>query len=225
MTTRIERILSGLLTFAALVIALVVVRREFFAARPPVSRATLQLEYDSQWQGMLEQGIRMGAASAPLQLIEFVDFECPVCRGFHRNTWPAIQKKFRDQLALTVIHSPLSIHRFARIAARAIECATSVGQGSQMMEVVFTKQDSLGLKSWPGYAAEAGVSDTVQFTRCVTASNRLARIDSGLALFQRKGIRGTPTFFLNGWRFSIPPSDEEFARVADALLAGRKPAL
>ena len=93
------------------------------------------------------------------------------------------------------------------------------------MEVVFTKQDSLGLKSWPGYAAEARVSDTVQFTRCVTASNRLARIDSGLALFQRKGIRGTPTFFLNGWRFSIPPSDVEFARVADALLAGRKPAL
>lgn len=203
-----------------------IVRREFFAsppgAAPPADNA---IDYEDQWEVLLRAGQVVGSREAPLNLMEFVDFECPACRAYHRGTLQEIRRKFGSQLSLIYIHSPLPSHRFARVSAQAAECAAAQDRFAEFVDLVFEKQDSLGLKPWDSFGKEIGAPDPEGFDRCTTGVTSFPRVDSGLALARQIGVLGTPTLLLNGWRFPRPPTERDFSRVADALLAGRKPTL
>lgn len=221
-----DRVLSGLLTIAAIIMAAVLVKREFFPApRGPIQvPASGALEFDASWREYLAHGDVTTPPSAPITLIEFVDLECPACRGFHLGALRDARAEFGSQLDVRFVHWPLPSHRFARPAAEAAECARNQGRFSEFLEAVFERQDSLGLKSWAGFAHQAGVSDTVTFMACLRDPASLrARIDSGAATAERRSFFGTPTVFVNGWRFPSPPSSVRLREVITDLLAGREP--
>jgi protein-disulfide isomerase len=174
---------------------------------------------------MLPYGHLDGNPHAPVKLIEFLDLECPACRAFHHDALHEARARFGDSVSITYVHYPLRIHRFAKDAARAAECAAISGMFARVVDAVFAKQDSLGLKGWGGYARDAGVPDSSALTTCMKVGTGFTKIDSGLALAGRKRILGTPTLFLNGWRFDRPPSAEMLSKTVTDLLAGRKPGL
>jgi protein-disulfide isomerase len=222
-----ENALSWALTAAALAIAVVAVRREFFsgstvAPQPRILAAKGEVAREPHWQQLVDQGIRTGDADAPIHLVEFLDLECPACRGFHLRTLREARETYGPQLAVTFVHTPLPRHRFARLAAHAAECAGQQSRFYDFVDAIFARHDSLGLKPWTSYAADAGVADVTRFAACLTTAPA-ARIDSGFALAERFGITGTPTVLVNGWRFPAPPTMPELSRVIDDLLAGREP--
>lgn len=221
-----ERLLTALLTFAALLIAAALIRREFFPpARGPIMvPASGSMEYDPEWSSYLTHAIPDGPATAPVTLIEFVDIECPACRGFHREALAAARREFGTALDVRFVHWPLPNHRFARPGAEAAECAGRQGRFAEYLDALFAGQDSLGLKSWAGYAATAGVPDTLAFLACLRDPAPLrARIDSGVSTAERRGFFGTPTVLANGWRFPAPPSSVRLTEVIRDLLGGREP--
>ncbi len=105
---------------------------------------------------------------------------------------------------------------------RAAECAGQQGRFSEFVDVVFEKQDSLGLKSWASYGQDAEVPNLSLYLRCVGSGSVFARIDSGIAVAERAGVRGTPTVFVNGWRIPVP-TERSLSSAIDSLLAGREP--
>lgn len=119
---------------------------------------------------------------------------------------------------------PLDIHRFAAIAAHAAECANEQQAFGAFVDVVFAQQDSIGLKPWQRLGAEAGARDSVAFLACMDRAPH-GRIDKGRNLAESLEIRGTPTIYVNGWRFLRPPSDEDLAATIDDVLEGRTPRL
>ncbi len=226
MTTRLERFLSTTLTIAAVLIAAAMVRREFFPANRPVVLGGPggPLEFDREWRSLLAHSIPEAPPAAPVVLIEFVDLECPACRGFHLNSLKAAREAFGAQLDIRFVHWPLSNHRFARPAAEAAECAGRQGRFVEFLDAVFGRQDSLGLKTWAAYARDAGVPDAVGFQSCVEIPTSIAaRIDSGVATAERMRFFGTPTILVNGWRFPAPPSPARLNEVIGDLVAGREP--
>ncbi len=221
-----ERAASYLLTLAAIVIAAVLVRREFFppARGPNLVPATGSLEFDADWQSYLTHAVPAGQPVATVTLIEFVDIECPACRAFHLDALRVAREEFGDQLDVRFVHWPLPNHRFARPGAEAAECAAQQGRFPEYLDALFGRQDSLGLKSWTGYAADAGVPDTLAFLNCLRNPGPLrARIDSGAVTAERLGFFGTPTILANGWRFPAPPSSVRLREVIQDLVAGRDP--
>ena len=92
-----------------------------------------------------------------------------------------------------------------------------------MIDVLFAKQDSLGLKSWQSFAREAEVVDSAGFVACVESTDALPFVESGIAAGKRIGLVGTPTVIVNGWRFCVPPDDKELKAIVDKLLRGEKP--
>lgn len=224
--SRLERLLSALLTAAAVAVAAVVVKRELVS--PPVSSGRTRPVFDApvyqtSWQDLISIGVQVGDPNAPVNIIEFVDLECPACRLFHRTTLPSIGAQFGSKVSTTFIHFPLPMHRFAAVTAKAAECAAQQGRFSQFIDLTFEKQDSLGLKPWGAFAGEAEIRDTVLFLRCLHHPATIPRIDSGAVVGKRLGINATPTVIVNGWRFASPPSAEELSRVVKELLAGRQP--
>ncbi|HXT16464.1 MAG TPA: thioredoxin domain-containing protein [Gemmatimonadaceae bacterium] len=217
-----ERAISGTLAIAAIVIAGSTFHREF-ASPPPAGPTIPKPEYVRDWRAIANAGIRDGDSAARIQVIEFADFQCPFCAQYEQ-TLRAFQKEHRGQVARVFVHFPLTIHRFARSAARAAECAAAQGRFPQMQTALYAKQDSFGLRPWSAYGADAAVTDSVSFAKCAADSNRLERIEQGIALANKLKVYGTPAVIINGWKFMGGPPDSILARVADRLLAGKSPA-
>lgn len=174
--------------------------------------------FEKQWRESLPAALTVaGGALAPITIIEFTDLECPVCREFHAVVMKLILD-FPGAIRFMYVPFPLSIHRNAMNAARAADCAAGPGELERWMSVVYDKQDSLGVKSWGSFAAEAELPDTARIARCAGARDTSARVLSGLALGRKLRVNSTPTLLVNGWRFLGAPAEQSLDSLIRALI-------
>lgn len=171
------------------------------------------------WSEVVAGGIPEGDEAAPVTVVVFDDLECPFCRSFHQAA-RAVQARFPRDVRLVVNHFPLTNHRFAMPAALAAECAGQQERFMAFLDVVYAKQDSLGLKSWASYAVDAGVGDSSAFVKCVAASTSHPRVEQNLALGRRIGIKVTPTVMINSWALPVPPREDMLEALVKILLSG-----
>jgi protein-disulfide isomerase len=134
-----------------------------------------------------------------------------------------ILRQYSRDVALVFVHTPLEGHRFAMQAARVVECADAMGQFVAMADAIFSKQDSLGVKSWGSYALDAGISDSASINACARDDRPIDRISAGKSLAEALDITGTPTVFVNGWRF-LGPSKQQLLQAVEAARQGKAPA-
>lgn len=221
-SSRVERAMSGVLTAAAVLMAAAVARREFISSATPEASAGFMPAYDPGWRQTLDAGVEVGSTAAEVKIVEFLDLECSGCREYQERVLRPVTAQFGAKVSLVVVHLPLKRHRFARAAAEAAECAASQGKIAGFVSVVLSAQDSIGLKPWSSYAAEAGVEELAAFEQCLS-SPPTGRIEAGRALAESLGVKATPTIIVNGWRFSVPPHGRELERVIRDLLADRTP--
>jgi protein-disulfide isomerase len=216
---RLSDIGTWVVVVCALLSTILVVRREFSQGSTVTGEAT----YVEDWQEAFAVGIRSGSPSAPVQIVEFADFECPFCAQFEA-TVRAVHDKYQDQVAFTFAHFPLAMHSFAEPAARAAECADLQGRFQVVRTALFQRQRTFGSVPWTDLAKQAGIPDVEQFDKCVADTRPLERIEQGKRLGQKLGILGTPTIIVNGWKLPVPPSLEDLQKIVENVLKGRPPA-
>lgn len=222
MTDRIERVLSAILVLAAVAIAVGMIHREFFAESTVASPYGPAPKFEKAWERTLGAGERIGDAAAPVRVVVFSDLECPYCRTFHASMLKVLAAEPKS-VSMIFVHSPMAGHRFALPAARAAECARSVGKFAEFISVIFAKQDSLGLKPWGAYAEAAGIQDTLAIASCANSHDSFRRINDGMAMSSHLNVTGTPTILFDGWRVEGGPSTEEITRIARVLKKGGRP--
>ncbi len=214
-------------TWAVIVAAISVAASSLLRAveRVPVDSVTddaPQTRFVDDWKLLVADGISSGDANADVTLIEFADFECSYCARAHLG--------LREQLAQrgstvrqVFMHFPLRSHRFSLPSAHAAECANVQGRFGEMKHALFSRQDSLGLKSLRSYAEDAGVANLDAFDECLKGSpNDFPRIAAGLAAAERLRLQVTPTFIVNGWQHIGLSADSLVALIdAELLSQGR----
>lgn len=224
MKSTTDLVFSICLTLAAVCVATAVVHKEFFAkasadaSAVPVDSPVLIPE----WQAISAGGIHFGPTEPSVVVTVFSDFECPFCRAFHQ-TLQSVREQQPGLVEVSFVHYPLSYHRFARPAAKAAECAAIQGHFESFADVVFGRQDSLGLVSWTHLARLAGVKSLDEFDSCVAGATTFARIDSGVATGKRLRLQGTPTVLINGWRLPGAPDSAELQAMIEAVSRGDAP--
>lgn len=223
MPQKVEGLINAALVVCAIAIAVSVVSRTFFpqlsAQSAPRDMGVVAVK---SWKDAFPIGVRSGPLDAPVTVVELSDFECPGCKAFHRVLRSVLTAYPRD-IADVYVYQPLSQHRFALGAARGAECATRTGKFWQWANVIYDKQDSLGLKSWGGYAKEAGIADTTAMIHCANNPAPVARIRDGLALGARLHIQSTPTIIVNGYLMDSAPDSAELAAMIAAVRLGADP--
>ncbi len=220
MNRRLEAALSIVLTVCAvLVTALFVYQRTVTRNPAQISRAPKQVK---DWKGLSSGRLRIGAESAPVQIVEFADFECPFCKAFESSLQSLIVE-MPGTIGVVYYHYPLPMHRFAEAAALAAECGAAAGRFDAMAKELFAKQDSFGLKPWQSYAWSAGVPDTAAFLSCMGSNTTRERIRGDQRLARSLGVSGTPTIVVNGWKFPLPPPPDTLERYVREMIAGRSP--
>ena len=217
----IDRATSITLTLAAVAIAVVLVRREFFPAADR-SNSTNAPVFVEDWKSFVGDGILQGSSSAEIIVTEFVDFECPVCATYEK-TLQAVAAKFPGVVSRLSIHFPLSeIHSHSLAAAVAVDCAHEQGRFAQMSNIIFSKQDSLGNLSWSDLARRSEVVDTIAFEACLTGPTP-PRVTRGTELAKELNLRGTLTIMVNGWRYAGGLPEPALISAIEKILAGKKP--
>jgi protein-disulfide isomerase len=207
--------------FCALSTTFLVVRREF-SQSSTATAAEPEAIYLDGWEDALAAGIRAGSANAPVQVVEFADFQCPYCAHFEEIV-RTTREKYAKQVAFTLVHYPLPQHSYAETAARAAECADMQGSFEAIRSLLFEKQQAFDSAPWMDFATQVGIPDIEEFDACVNDTGTMERVDRGKQLAQRFGVRGTPTIIVNGWKLPLPPSSEDFDKIVKNVADGRPP--
>ncbi|MBA3632549.1 MAG: DsbA family protein [Acidobacteria bacterium] len=150
----------------------------------------------------------LGAADAPVTLVEFLDPECESCAAFA----PVVKKIMKDydgKIRLVVRYMPL--HPNSMRAATLTEAAGEQGKYWQMQELLFRKQSEWGERHgaptsapkpdinalFDKYAMELGL-DLGKINSAVKENRYQAKLERDRRDGQTLGVRQTPTFFVNG---------------------------
>ena len=158
-----------------------------------------------------------GPAGAPVQIIEFSDFECPFC--FRVNpTVAQVLSTYGDRVRLVYRHLPLPNHPNARPAAEASGCANEQGRFWEYHDRLFANQSRLAAADLKQHAADLGL-DTAKFNTCVDSRRFQKDVDADLDAAQLLGVSGTPHFFINGRALSGAQPLESFKAIIDEELA------
>jgi protein-disulfide isomerase len=220
MRPNLERLMSGVTTACALALTLGFFMRQFGSAPAASAQATLDATRRVEnWPEVWHAGNVMGRDGARVEILEFGDFECPACRVLFANL-QQLDHLFPGSIALSFRHYPLPYHRFAMPSARAAECAGAERRFKEMYEVLYERQDSLGLLSWTEMGKRAGVTDSGSFATCLAQSAIPVRVGADLEVGRMIGVAATPTVAINGWILSRPPTLDELVATTRELLRG-----
>jgi protein-disulfide isomerase len=146
----------------------------------------------------------LGDPKAPVKLVEFSDFECPVCRNLHDvlrgmlPNYPQAQVVFKD--------FPIEqLHPWARTAALAGRCAYQQDPRAfwKMYDLIYDGQDLISAaNAWAkmnDFAGQTGL-DLAAFKSCLASPEAAAAVDASRANGQQLEVSSTPTVFVNGRR-------------------------
>jgi len=141
-----------------------------------------------------------GPADAPVTLVEYGDYECPDCF----NALPIVKglrEKFGERLRIVFRHFPnSSIHPGASAAAAAAEAASLQGRFWEMHDALFRRQHDLADVDLTHLALRISL-EVYRFERDLESEANARRVRHDLESGQRSGVKGTPTFFINGKRY------------------------
>ena len=159
-----------------------------------------------------------GNPQAPLTVVEFGDFECPVC-GRGEAAARETRARYARQIRFVFRQFPLErIHPFAQKAAEASECAGEQGKFWEMVEKIYSRQDDLGIQGLERDAAELSLNQP-RFDQCLAGGAMAARVRRDMEDGQALGVRATPTFFIGQQRVEGVLTAAQFSQLVDGRLA------
>jgi protein-disulfide isomerase len=152
-----------------------------------------------------------GPENAPVVIFEYTDFECPWCKRSQEQV-KAMEKLYGNQVRMVDRMFPLtSIHPRAMPAAEAVYCAKDQGKFWEFREKLFESSPNLGDADFKRIAKELGLKES-RFEKCMKDHTHKAAIEAEVADAQAAGVRGTPTFTVNGQTVN-------FQQLSDAVKA------
>src|SRR3989338_300627 len=147
----------------------------------------------------------LGSRNAPVTIVEFADFGCPFSRT-SSFVMRALAIKYPNKFAYIYRDFPLlELHPLAQKASEASACANAQEKFWEYHDKLYQNQDTLEEASFEQFANQLNL-DTTHFHACLIAGTYTKQVEQDYADGLAAGVRGTPTFFINGNRIpgSIP---------------------
>ncbi len=170
------------------------------------------------------RGVVQGNDSAPIEIAEYSDFECPYCARFAVLQLPDVKQRLVDagRVRWRFIHFPLANHLQSPHAHLAAACAREQGRFWEMHDAIYAGQDEWVAARRPdrvleGYAERLGL-DRDRYRSCVQEQRAWPEVLADKALGDSLGVNATPTFYINGRLLDEgPPSYDRIRRIVDSL--------
>lgn len=167
----------------------------------------------------------LGSIHAPVQMILFVDFQCPHCREMDQVIEPLL-RDFKNETYLQIKHFPIdgdcnqspTLHPSACIAAKYGICAHQFGKYWEYQKWAFSNQKKLSKHWLEKNAAPFLEVPARKLENCVQAEDTLNTLKADIALGHQIETRSTPTLLINGGKYSGPRQTAVLNRIVKFLL-------
>jgi protein-disulfide isomerase len=195
-----------------------------WSASQPKTRVT---RLDPSLPALKAEGYVLGSPSAPVEVIEFADFECPACGQYTTVTEPDVRAKLVNtgKVRIRFMDFPLPMHKNTWDASLAASCANDQGKFWEMHDVLFANQDR-----WGGEAtsrprpvisdlAKGLGLDMTKYGACMDNETHRPQIQATLAEAERRQINSTPSFVFNGTVVANALPYDQFRKYVDDATA------
>ncbi len=173
-------------------------------------------------------------ADAPVRIVEFSDFGCVFCERFHLESYAALHREFVEGGDVAWKYIPITIGGFpnGNLAAITGECVGEQGRFPSIRDLLFENRsrwiEASGAEVEPIFRelAEAAGADMEAWEQCVGGEEVIRRIERSNRAATELGVRGTPTFIVQGFPVQGAPALSDFQAalremVADVRAGGR----
>jgi protein-disulfide isomerase len=154
--------------------------------------------------------------------VEYGDYECPYCG----NAYPIVrrlQQLMGEKLRFVFRNFPLNtLHEHASQAAQAAEAAGAQGKFWEMHALLYANQQKLADADLGQYALKIGL-EIYRFEADMAGEVYAKRVRDDFRGGVKSGVNGTPTFFINEFRFNDPMNDESLLQAIQYAAAGKWP--
>lgn len=147
----------------------------------------------------------LGDPKAPVTIVEYSDFECPVCRSLH-DTLRNILPNYGSKVRVIFKDFPIEqLHPWARTAAIAGRCAYQQKPQAfwKVYDLIYDNQEIISAANAWGkmtdYAGQSGL-DADTFKSCMASPEASAAVNASHANGEKLEVSSTPTVFVNGRR-------------------------
>lgn len=169
-----------------------------------------------------------GLPDAPITIVEYSDFQCPFCLRHFQQTLPQLQSYIdAGQVRYVFKDFPIhSIHPQAQKAHESARCARELGDD----EAFWTMHDLLFInqEQWANNADHVALFKSLagemelpqdEFDECLDSGRYADAVNAELDEGVQLGVRGTPSFFINGQPLVGAQPFSVFEQAIETLLA------
>jgi protein-disulfide isomerase len=176
------------------------------------------------------RGFVLGSDSAPVEVVEYADFQCPHCAEFAVVQFPVIREQLINtgRLRWRFRDFPLGF-RWSQLSALAAQCAGEQGRFWEMADAMLQRQSRWG----PGSKNPAGLFrelargvgvDAAAYDACMDSRRYAGRIEASRREGLARRVTGTPTFVVNGVALDSRRygNSDAFKALVDSLTGQRR---
>lgn len=157
-----------------------------------------------------------GNEDAPVTVFYFSDLECSYCSRVHSTIETLKSKYGPSKLRIVFSHTPLAFHKRAKPAARAATAVHALAGNEafwRFVALALADQHSLTEDNFVSWAGVAGIG-RAEFLHGFESAATLHSVEEDLRRAERAGVKGTPSFLINGRSLTGAQPVSEF----DALI-------
>jgi protein-disulfide isomerase len=154
--------------------------------------------------GIPQEGLVLGKSSAPVELIEFGDLQCPICKEYSEEILPeVIDGKVKSGEAKIDFRNFTIISQESIPAGAAAIAAGNQGRGWNYIELFYRNQGEersgyVTNEFMTSIAKGAGVKDIARWNKERKAKSTVKEVEDTFAEAQKFGFEGTPSFAIKG---------------------------
>ena len=158
-----------------------------------------------------------GADDAPIVIYEFSEFQCPFCKRGASTVAEILKEYGEDKVKVHYVMRILDFHKKAPAAGAAAYAAWKQNKFWEFHDFMWEHQKEMGEELYIKWAQDNGMNMS-KFQEDMKVEKWQEEFDRLGKLADELGVRGVPTFFINGKKLRGAKPAAEFKKVIDELL-------
>jgi protein-disulfide isomerase len=165
----------------------------------------------------------LGSPDAPITIVEYASLTCPHCAHFANEVLPELKKKWIDSGKAKLVLRDFPLDEPALRAAMIARCAPP-DRYYAYIDTFFAAQDKWVMardyREALARLVKLGGMGKDEFDKCLNNTaleNKI--VEERLIASKELDVNSTPTFFINGTKFTGAPTVEEFDKALSGFAA------
>ena len=152
-------------------------------------------------------GWSVGDPEAPLTVVEFTDISCPYCSSFYNGTRASLHAEFVEggKVRWVTLSYVSGLYPNSEALFLGLECAGHQDRYDDFLRIAYLDRETwiranrAGVETIVENLADQVSLDRAAFSSCRADSSVRERLKNIVALSREVGVRGTPTWFVDGF--------------------------